>query len=329
MIISRTPFRASLFGGGTDLADYYENSKFGYGAVISTAINMYTYMTVNRKFDDKIRVSYSKTELVDSVDEIEHNLIREALKIVGIEKGIDIVYMADIPLDSAGIGLASSSALAVGILNALYAYVGKHVSAEQLAREACKIEIDILGNPIGKQDQYAVAYGGFNRYQFNADGTVYIDPIICRKQTKMDLQKQLMFFYTGITRKASSVLTEQKKKISQKMLLLDKLIKITNEAQEALQSNDLDGIGRMMDQAWRLKCQFSSNVTNKMIDQMYSEAMNAGALGGKILGAGGGGFLMLYVPLYKQEEVKMALKMYKQVNIELEPQGSKIIYVNE
>ncbi len=328
MIISQTPFRASLFGGGTDLADYYENSKYGYGAVISTAINMYTYMTVNKKFDDKIRVSYSKTELVDSVEDIEHNLIREALKIVGIDKGIDIVYMADIPLDSAGIGLASSSALAVGILNALYAYAGKYVSAEQLAKEACKIEIDILKNPIGKQDQYAVAYGGLGRYQFNADGTVFVDPIICRKETKNNLQKHLMFFYTGITRRASSVLTEQKQKIPQKTDLLDELIKITKRAQEELQNNNLDSIGHMLDQAWQLKKQFSSNVSNASIDYMYNTAMNAGALGGKILGAGGGGFLMLYVPLHKQGNVKQALRKYKQVDIAFEPQGSKIIYVN-
>lgn len=328
MIISRTPFRASLFGGGTDLADYYENSRYGYGAVVSTAINMYTYMTVNKKFDDKIRVSYSKTELVDSVDQIEHNLIREALKIVGIEKGIDIVYMADIPLDSAGIGLASSSALAVGILNALYAYAGKYVSAEQLARDACKIEIDILGNPIGKQDQYAVAYGGLNRYQFNADGTVYTDPIICKKGTKDYLQKHLMFFYTGITRKSSTVLTEQKQKIPQKMNQLDKLIEVTNQAQRALQENDLDKIGHMLNEAWQIKKQFACNVTNPEIEKMYDSAMNAGALGGKILGAGGGGFLMLYVPLHRQDDVGKALESYKQVSIEFEPQGSKIIYIN-
>lgn len=329
MIISRTPFRASLFGGGTDLADYYENSRFGYGAVVSTAINMYTYITVNKKFDDKIRVGYSKTEIVDSIDEIEHNIIREALKIVGIEKGIDIVYMADVPLDSAGIGLASSSALAVGVLNALYAYVGKHVSAERLAKEACQIEIDILKNPIGKQDQYAVAYGGLQRYQFNRDGSVFSDPIICKKETKAQLEKNLMFFYTGITRKSSTVLTEQKAKIPQKKVSLDRLIELTNEAQDALQANDLDCIGRMLHEAWLLKRQFASNVSNDVIDDMYNRAMDAGALGGKILGAGGGGFLMVYVPEEKQANVKKAIQEYKCVNVGFEPQGSKIIYVSE
>lgn len=329
MIISKTPLRASLFGGGTDLAGYYENSKYGYGAVISTAINMYTYITVNKKFDDKIRVSYSKTELVDSVDEVEHNIIREALKLVGIEKGIDIMYMADIPLDSAGIGLASSSSIAVGVLNALYAYTGQHVSAERLAREACQIEIEILKNPIGKQDQYAVSYGGLNRFQFNADGSVFSDPIICKPRIKKALQEHLMFFYTGITRRASTVLTEQKKNIPSKKKSLDVLIELTNQAQVALQNNELDRIGHMLDDAWKIKRGFASNVSNDLIDDMYRKAMDAGALGGKILGAGGGGFLMMYVPMHRQEDVRTALKGYREVNVSLEPQGSKIIYVSE
>ncbi|MCR5701977.1 MAG: GHMP kinase [Lachnospiraceae bacterium] len=329
MIISRTPFRASLFGGGTDLSDYYENSRFGYGAVISTAINMYTYMTVNKKFDNRIRVGYSKTEIVDCVDEIEHNIIREALKIVGIDSGIDIVYMADIPLDSAGIGLASSSALAVGILNALYAYTGKHVSAERLAKEACQIEIEILKNPIGKQDQYAVAYGGLQKYQFNADGSVFVDPIICKQETKKHLQDNLMLFYTGLTRKSSTVLTEQKEKIPQKMKRLDRLVEMVNIAESALQNNNLDDIGRLLHEAWMIKRQFASNVSNDLIDEMYNRAISAGALGGKILGAGGGGFLMMYVPDDKKEKVRRALGDYKCCDIGFEPQGSKIIYVSE
>ena len=170
MIISKTPLRMSFFGGGTDFADYYENSRYGYGAVISTALDMYVYIMVCKRFDDKIRVCYTVNEFVDSVDEIKHNIIREALKMLGIEKGVDIVYSADIPLSSAGIGLASSSALAVGVLNALHAYKGEHVSPEVLAREACEIEIERLKNPIGVQDQYAVAYGGFRKYKFHKNG---------------------------------------------------------------------------------------------------------------------------------------------------------------
>jgi len=327
MIISRTPFRVSLFGGGTDFADYYQNGRYGYGAVLSTSINMYAYITVSESFDNKIRVSYSKTEYVDSVDEIEHNIIREALKIAGIKGGIDIVYMADIPLGSAGIGLASSSAIAVGVLNALYAYKGKHVSAEKLAEEACRIEIEILKNPIGKQDQYAVAYGGLRRYQFNADNTVFDDMVICKEETKTQLQKNLMFFYTGITRKSSTVLAEQKANIPDKKDCLDRLVEITNTAQVQIEHNDISHIGKLLDDAWQLKRNMASNVSNEEIDKMYAAAKKAGASGGKILGAGGGGFLMLYVEADKQDAVKAALAHYKECCIGFEPQGSKIIYI--
>lgn len=326
MIISRTPLRVSLFGGGTDFAGYFERSQYGYGAVISTAINMYTYMTVNKKFDDKIRVSYSKTEHVDSVNDVEHNIIREAMKITGVEKGVDIVYMADVPLGSAGIGLASSSALGVGVLNALYAYKGLHVSPGRLAKEACDIEITRLKNPIGKQDQYAVAFGGLRRYQFNSDGSVSDELIICRKDTLEELQDSLMFFYTGKVRKSSGVLREQKQNIVSREKELDRLVEITNEAQYELQNNNILSIGEMLDESWRIKRSLASLVSNAWIDDMYSAAMNAGARGGKILGAGGGGFLMLFVPPPKQGAVASKLGKYRQVRIRFEQQGSKIIY---
>lgn len=328
MIISRTPFRISFFGGGTDFEDYYVNSKYGYGAVISTAINMYTYMTINKRIDDKIRIGYSKTEYVDSVDEIEHNIIREAMRITGVSKGVDIIYMADVPLDSAGIGLASSSALAVGVLNALYAYEGRHTSSELLAKGACEIEIDRLKNPIGKQDQYAVAFGGLRRYQFNKDGSVYDDPVIIRHETLKELQSRLMFFYTGVTRKSSSVLVEQKENIYNKMDILDRLVEITNEAEDQLQSNDLSQFGTLLDDAWNLKRQMASNVSTAMIDDMYKAAKKSGALGGKILGAGGGGFLMLYVPAEYQDKVRASLHSYNEMKVGFEPQGSKIVYVS-
>lgn len=329
MIISRTPLRVSLFGGGSDFVDYYEHSKFGYGAVLSTSVNMYTYMTVNKKFDDMIRVSYSKTEHVDDVEKVEHNIIREAMKITGVEKGVDIVYMADVPLASAGVGLASSSSLAVGVLNALYAYNGIHASADRLAKDACQIEIDRLKNPIGKQDQYAVAFGGLRRYQFNADGTVFDNPIISDRQTMEALQRRLMFFYTGQTRQSSTVLEEQKGNIPDKKHALDELVEIVNKAQQCIESNNLLDVGAMLDDAWKIKRSLASRVSNDEIDEMYGKARNAGALGGKILGAGGGGFLMLYVMEERQENVKKVLGKYQMVDIRFEPQGSKIIYVNE
>ena len=206
MIISKTPLRASFFGGGTDFSTYYENSKLGYGTVVSTALDMYVYITVNKKFDDSIRIVYSDNELVSNVDEVKHNIIREALKIVGIERGIEIVYMADIPLSNAGIGLASSSALAVGVLNALHAYKGEFVSQGVLAREACEIEINRLGQRIGIQDQFAVAHGGFNQYKFFSNGSVSVSPIVCRKDIVENLKKNLMLFYTGNTRDSREIL---------------------------------------------------------------------------------------------------------------------------
>ncbi len=327
MIMSRTPMRASFFGGGSDFSGYYQNSKTGYGAVLSTAINMYIYITVNKKFDDQIRVSYSKTEIVDRVDQIEHNIIREALKIAGIEKGIEVVYMGDVPLGSTGVGLASSSALAVGVLNALFAYKGKSVSAEFLAQKACEIEIERLKNPIGKQDQYAVAYGGMNHYRFNADETVFVNPLICRPETKQRLQKNLMFFYTNMTRISSHILGEQRANIPQRMGMLDRIVQMSYDAQTLLQTNCVDGIGELLDEAWSLKKQLAGGITDPLIDEMYDCARKAGAIGGKILGAGGGGFLMLYVPESRQDAVRRALAAYREVPIEFEPEGSKIIYV--
>ena len=208
MIISKTPLRASFVGGGTDLKAYYKNH---YGAVISTTIDKYVYVMVNKKFDDYIRVGYSQTELVHNVDHIQHNIIREALKIVGgIWKGIDIVYMADVLPIGYGTGLGVSSSIAVGVLNALYAFKGELVSAERLAQLACKIEIDILGCPIGKQDQYAVAYGGFNYIRFNNDDSVVVEPIILDKLIKDKLNRELLLFYTGLNSDSASILNQQK-----------------------------------------------------------------------------------------------------------------------
>lgn len=327
MIISRTPLRASFFGGGSDLGDYYRNSACGYGAVLSTAIDMYIYITVNKKFDDQIRVSYSKTEIVDSVDQIKHNIIQEALKIAGIEKGIEIVYMGDVPLGSAGVGLASSSALAVGVLNALFAYQGRAVSAEFLAQKACEIEIDRLKNPIGKQDQYAVAYGGFHHYRFNADESVFVNPLICQPQVKQALQENLMFFYTNMTHISSHILREQKENIPEKMKNLDRMVQMSYEAERLLQRNALDEFGMLLDEAWRLKKQLASSISDPKIDEMYVAARGAGALGGKILGAGGGGFMMLYVPEKYRQSVRKALSQYREQKVALDLEGSKIIYV--
>jgi len=325
MIISQTPLRISFAGGGSDLEEYY---KTGFGSVVSTAIDRYIYITVNTKFDDKIRVSYSQTEVVDTVDQVEHNIIREALKIVGVDKKIEVVYMGDIPLGSAGIGLGSSSALAIGVLNALYAHQGKHVSAERLAREACRIEIDILKHPIGKQDQYISAYGGFNYIQFNNDESVYVDPIIYRKEVKERLNKRLLLFYTGIQRVSSHILTEQKQNTHLNLEYLNRMVDLANCLKRNLQDNKLDGFGEILHQGWLHKMKLASGITSPKINEYYDKARKAGALGGKILGAGAGGFLLFYCHERYHNKVRKALNDLKENPFRFEPQGSKIIYVH-
>jgi len=326
MIISKTPLRCSFFGGGTDFHDYYENSRLGYGSVISTALDMHVYITVNRNFDGKIRLCYAGNELVDSVDQIKHNIIREAMKTAGIEKGIEIFYSADIPLSGAGVGLASSSALAVGVLNALHAFKGEYASAKQLAKEACHIEIDRLGQQIGVQDQYAVAHGGLKRYRFNRDGSVTVLPVVCKKDILGRLEKNLMLFFTGMTRDSRKILSEQTRKIYDKTAMLDSLVETVDRAHNELVSGNIDEWGNELDTSWRIKKEFAGGISNPLIDEMYSAAKHAGALGGKILGAGGGGFLLLYTPENRQAFVRNALKEFREVPFAFEPQGSRIIF---
>lgn len=326
MIISRSPLRISLAGGGSDLEEYY---KTGYGAVVSTAINKYIFITVNKKFDDMIRLSYSKTELVHDVNDLEHNVIREALKLLEVDKKIEVVYMGDIPLGTAGVGLGSSSALAVGVLNALYASKGLHTSARKLAADACKIEIDILGHPIGKQDQYISAYGGFNYIQFNKDGTVFVDPIIFDRETKQSLQKKFLLFYTGISRISSTILKEQKSKTQMNVRVLDKMVALAKDLRDQLVTNKINEIGDILHENWLLKKQLASGISTSQIDEYYEKARKAGASGGKILGAGAGGFLLFYCDEKYQDKVREALSDLKESPFQFEPQGSKIIYVND
>lgn len=329
MIISKTPLRASFFGGGTDFKGYFENSKYGYGQVLSTALNMYVYITVSKKFDNQIRVCYSQNEIVDTVDEVKHNIIREALKMLGIKEGIEIIYTADIPLATAGVGLASSSAIAVGTLNALLAYKGEYASPERLARMACELEIERLSNPIGIQDQFACAFGGFRRYRFYSDGNVSAETIFANKDVMKKLRYSLMLFYTGITRNSSTILSEQKETISEKMSILDSMVEDVDFSFQALQEGRLEDWGERLDSVWEKKKKFASKITNSEIDKMYENAKKAGAIGGKILGAGGGGFLLLFVPEKNRGEVRKALAGFKEVDFSFEPGGSQIIFCNQ
>ena len=322
MIISRTPFRMSFAGGGTDLRSFY---KIEYGAVTSTTIDKYMFITVNKRFDRTIRVSYSKTEIVETVDEIKHSIVREALKLVGIDNGIEITSISDIP---AGTGLGSSSSFTVGLLNSLYAYKGKHKSAEELAEEACKIEIDILGEPIGKQDQYAAAYGGLLHIQFNSDESVFVNPVICAKEIKAELNDKLMAFYTGVSRQSRDILKNQKENTEGKFEYLKKMRDVSVQIQDVLiEGRNLDKIGELLHQVWMNKKELARDISTGKIDTYYQRALEEGALGGKILGAGGGGFLLLFCERQNQPRVRQALSHLREFNFRFEPQGSKIIYV--
>jgi D-glycero-alpha-D-manno-heptose-7-phosphate kinase len=327
MIISRTPLRVSFAGGGSDLPAFYTQEP---GAVVSTAIDKYIYINVNKKFDHKIRASYSVTEIVDTVGELKHELIREAMQMVGVTTGVEITSISDV--HSYGTGLGSSSTFTVGLLNALYAYCGRHVGAERLAREASQLEIEICGKPIGKQDQYIAGFGGLQYIQFNPDGTVFTDPILCKPETRRTLQSRLMMLYTGITRSADTILEEQKSNTQGDQGKRDTLRRMTRMAQDlrvVLGKDDLDAFGEILHEAWLLKRGMASGISSGQIDDWYERARRHGALGGKILGAGGGGFLLLYAHPENHAAIRASLPELEPMPFRFEPQGSKIIFVEE
>lgn len=326
MIISQTPLRISFLGGGSDLPSYYRRRG---GAVLSTAIAQSVYITVSRKFDDGVRVSYSKTEEVSDASEVSHPLVRECLGMLGIKGGIEITSVADIP--ARGTGLGSSSSFTVGLLHALHAYSERYASAARLAEESCEIEIGRCGEPIGKQDQYAAAFGGFNFIRFNEDETVAIHKVLCSRDTLRELQSSLMLFYTGITRSASGVLKEQSANLASegvKASAMDRMVALAESVQSELQSNRLDTLGPAMHESWQLKKQLANGISSPVIDAAYDAAMAAGAEGGKLLGAGGGGFLLCMVPPARQEAVRQALHGLRETPFEFASQGSRIIFVH-
>ena len=324
MIVSRTPLRVSFAGGGTDLESYY---RTGYGAVVSCTVKKYAYVTVNKRFDDDIRISYSKTEMVNSVDDIEHGLVREALRKVGIRNGMEITTIADIP--SKGTGLGSSSAITVGLLNALYAFKGYRAGPKKLAEEACEIEIEVLKEPIGKQDQYIAAYGGMQHIRFNADDTVVLNPVICPPDTKRQLEDHILMFYTGKTRQAKEILKDQKANIPEKKGVLDKVKDQAEQLFLDLTSLQVSKMGSLMRDGWELKKSLADGISDPEIDKLYDTAIASGAEGGKIAGAGGGGFLVLFVQPENHWAVRNALNGLKEIEFKIEPQGSKIIYVGD
>lgn len=325
MIISQTPLRMSFVGGGSDLPAFYR--KHG-GAVLSTAIDKYVYVSINRKFDGGIRLAYSKTEEVTSLDQIEHELVRAAFDMRGLRGGVEITTTADIP--SRGTGLGSSSTFTVGLLNVLNAYQGQHVSAEELARCSCEIEIERCSQPIGKQDQYAAAYGGLNLIEFHQDESVSVSPVIMQRDLRDLLEQRIMVFYTGITRSASKILADQSAETGSdvaKQAALKRMVDLTYILRDELGRGNLDSFGQILDENWALKKSLTSGITSTAIDGWYEAATGAGAVGGKLLGAGEGGFMMFYAPRERHEAIANAVGL-RQVRFGFEPLGSRILFYN-
>jgi len=321
MIISRTPFRVSFSGGGTDIRDFYVRN--GYGAVISAAIQKYMYIIIHPYFHDKIRIKYSKTEDVEHIEEIKHPIVKECLKRVGVSQGVEIASFADI---SSGTGLGSSSSFTVGLLNALYAYKGKVVSKQRLAEEACEIEIDILKEPIGKQDQFAAAYGNVNHIRFNMDETVEVTPILLPESTKNMFEKTLCLYYTGGQRNASDILNEQRRNLAddnEKYACLKKMLRLVDDFNNSLFSKELYSIGKVLHKGWMLKRNLTGSITNEAIDNLYEKARNYGAEGGKILGAGGAGFLLIF---HKNHDALAEQMNCRTLPFKIDREGTKIIF---
>jgi D-glycero-alpha-D-manno-heptose-7-phosphate kinase len=323
MIVSKTPLRMSFVGGGSDLPAFYRQEV---GAVLSTSIDKYMYICVNKKFDGRIRVSYTRTEDVELRQQVEHPLVREALDLVGIDGGIEIASMADIP--SKGSGLGSSSTYTVGLLNALYAYRNQFASKEVLASQACEIEIDRCGEPIGKQDQYAAAYGGLNLIRFHPDDSVSVDPVICKPSLQQDLEDSTLVFFTGRTRSASAVLASQSEamKTADRRLLMRRMVQLAFDMKAQLEAGTLEHYGDLLDENWRLKAQLTKGITDPQIDAWYAKGIANGALGGKLLGAGNGGFMMFFAPKEKHAQISSALHDLEPVKFRFDRSGAQIVF---
>jgi len=321
MIITRTPLRVGLVGGGTDLPDYYREHG---GRVLNAAIDKYVYVVVKQRFDDDIYVNYSSKEIVSRVEDLQHELVREALHMTGIRGGVEITTLSDIP-SSGGSGLGSSSAVTVGLLQALFTYQGRQLTAEELADRACAIEIDRCRKPIGKQDQYAAAYGGVCDIRFGPGDRVVVDQLALTPQVRRKVQAELLLFFTGVTRSANSILSEQTANIADRLPQLHQLRDLAGEAANGLRDGDLDALGVAMNKSWAAKRELASGVSTSQIDEAVEAAISAGATGVKVTGAGGGGFLLVVCPLENQRRVREQLAHLRELPISIEPYGSRVI----
>ena len=293
--------------------------------MLSSAIDKYIFVTIKERFDNKLRIGYTQTEMADQIDQIHHELIRESLRLTGIKCGIEITTMGDIP--SEGSGLGSSSTVVVGALHAMYAYLGEIVSAERLAREACTIEIEILKKPIGIQDQYIAAYGGLRYFEFLPSGDVKAERLKISSETQRVLNNNFLLFFTGVSRSSSSILSEQTRNIKDRKAELREIKQMARQARHDIeQAGNLDSLGELMHQSWELKKRLAGTISNERVDAMYETARRAGAIGGKLTGAGGGGFLLLYVPYECQNAVRTALRGLQELPFRLEADGTKAIF---
>lgn len=325
MIITRAPFRVSFCGGGSDLPSFYE--KHG-GCVLSTTIRKYMYLTIHNSFHkDQIVLKYSKTETVSDYESIEHKIFKQCLKDFEIT-GVEISSMADIP---AGTGLGSSSSFTVALLHLLHTYKGEYISKYKLAKDACVIEIDKLGEPIGKQDQFAAAFGGLNFYEFQPSGFVNVEPIIMAPQSYATLEKNILMFYLGGVHSASHILREQRENVknADKAKVQQQMCELTRVLKEELQKNNVEALGELLNENWKLNKSLASSISNPLIDKTYETAAKAGALGGKLLGAGGAGFMIFYVKPEQQESVRTALAHLREVNFEMDNSGASIVHVDK
>lgn len=327
MIISRTPFRISFAGGGTDLRSFYAHEP---GLVLSTSIDKYLYVIMRRQLglvEFKYRVNYSTVEFCHTIDEIKHPIVREAFRMYGIDFPVEVTTFADIP---ASTGLGSSSAFGVGLVHAIQAMLGRLVTKSQLSTAAAHIEVDLIGRSMGKQDHFASAYGNFNVFSFNPDETVGVEPVFYRPEVKRALEQHLLMFYTGLKRDASVVLAAQKRSTAEKMDVLRAMKAQVAPLREILSSGrNLHDVGRILHEGWELKRSITPEISNSEIDVCYEKARRAGAIGGKILGAGGGGFLLFFVEPHNHNAVIDALHGLYRVPFSFDVGGSRITYYDQ
>ncbi len=324
MIITQTPYRVSFAGGGTDLPAFYQHD---YGAVLSMGVAQHMYVTVSPRFDATTRVAYTRVEIADGIDRIEHTIAREALRMTGLGEHLEITTVGDVP---AGTGMGSSSSLAVGLLNALYAYKGQVTSPGMLAEKACEIEIDILGKPIGRQDQYAAAFGGVNYIRFNPDHSVDVEPVPCAPEFLEQLEKHIILLYTDQQRDADTILKKQSEGSADKMTVLRAMRDLAAELRTTMGGQgNLEDFGRILHEGWELKRSLGFGISNQGVDEWYAAARANGAMGGKLLGAGGGGFLLIMAPPERHDAIRAAVGRPRELPFRIDRRGSRVIFISD